>query len=468
MSEYPAYPATGGTSPEPSSDPYARPGGEPPPYGAGPAWEAPRPPEPWSPPVAEATAAPDYPPPGPEDRFDLPAFGAEATPAVAATGEWQPLSGWLAPARRRRGTNWLRMAVVSALLGALAGGAVGYGVASNSSPSVAAPAIIHELVPANTPVGRMANVPGILARVEPAVVNITSNTSAGPAAGTGMVVTPSGEVVTNYHVVSGAKAGTIKVAIPNVKGAHPAKVVGYDQASDVALLQIAGVTKLPTVHFGNSDRLQVGDSVVAVGNALALPGGPTVTEGIVSALGRTLGGTANNGESIPPDLIQTDAAINPGNSGGPLVDGSAQVVGMNTLVIQQATPSESAENLGFAIPSDTVAKLLPMLSRGAKLSPGYLGVSVSTLTPALARQYGVSVTKGAIVDQVVGGSPASKAGLRQYDVITSVDHLAISSASDLVAVISEHKAGQQVSLTVARGTKTLHLSVTLARRPLSG
>lgn len=467
MGEYPVPPDTGGQFPEPGSGSSSRTGSDRAPYPDTGAWVAPRVHSTWTPPPVDTSAGPSYPPPSPADRYGGAASGAHHVSPWTSAPRTQPLTGSKLLVPRRR-SNWALVAVVAAVIGALAGGGVGYAVANAAASRVATPAIIHQIVPANAQISKMNNVPGVLAKVEPAVVNITSTTSEGRAAGTGMVVAASGEVVTNYHVVAGAEAGTIKVGIPHLAGTHPAAVVGYDQSADVALLQVSGVAKLPTVHFGNSDRVQVGDSVVAVGNALALPGGPTVTEGIVSAVGRTLGGTANNGESIPPDLIQTDAAINPGNSGGPLVDGSAQVVGMNTLVIQQATPDESAQNLGFAIPSDTVAKLLPELSKGAKLSPGYLGVSVSTITAVMAKQYGISVHQGAIIDQVESGSPASKAGLRQYDVITALDGVAITSASGLVTAVSGHKAGQRVTLSVVRGSKTLHVAITLARRPLSG
>ena len=307
---------------------------------------------------------------------------------------------------------------------------------------------------------KLNDIPAILAKVEPGVVTVTTNLGAG----TGMVITPTGEVVTNYHVVQGATQ--IQVSLYGQRGSHAATVKGFDQGSDVALLQIAGVSKLPTVTFGDSSALVPGDDVIAVGNALALPGGPTVTAGIVSAVDRTIpGATADNGEAVPPDLIQTDAAINPGNSGGPLVDANGQVVGMNTLVIQQANSEQAAQNLGFAIPIATVSKLLPALSGGAKVQYAYLGVGVGDNTAALARQYGISVSTGALVEQVVAGGPAAKAGVKVYDVITNFGGTVVEDAATLELAIDTHKPGSTVAFTVVRGSKTLHLKCVLAARP---
>jgi putative serine protease PepD len=207
--------------------------------------------------------------------------------------------------------------------------------------------------------------------VEPGVVSIetSSYVSNGrgffgsgqvKGAGSGMILTSDGQVLTNYHVVEGAS--TIKVTVFGQTQAHTAVLVGANQAADVALLQMQGVSGLPTVELGDSDAAQVGDDVVAIGNALALAGGPSVTEGIVSAKDRTLSG---NGSTLS-GLIQTDAAINPGNSGGPLVNSTGQVIGMNTAVIEDAgSDGAVAQNMGFAIGINRIKPLIDQIRAGA-------------------------------------------------------------------------------------------------------
>ena len=205
-----------------------------------------------------------------------------------------------------------------------------------------------------------------------------------------------------------------------------------------------------------------------MGNALALPGGPTVTSGIVSAVNRTIpGATANNGEQIPPNLIQTDAAINPGNSGGPLVNVAGQVVGMNTLGISQANSQQTAQSLGFAIPVDTIRSLIPPLAAGAKVEPPYLGVSPADNTPAIAKEYGISVSTGAIISAVTAGSPADTAGIRRFDVITSFGGGTVTDAAGLLVLLDEQKPGDTVPVTLVRGTTVERVQVTLGSRPVT-
>jgi S1-C subfamily serine protease len=274
-----------------------------------------------------------------------------------------------------------------------------------------------------------------------------------------MIITPDGQVLTNYHVVQGAVSITV---VPfNQTTGKTAIVKGYDQSNDVALLQIQGASNLPTMELGDSDSLSVGDDVLAVGNALDLAGGPTVTQGIVSAKGRTVD------PAQPSNLIQTDAAINSGNSGGPLVNGAGQVVGMNTLVITQANPQESAQNLGFAIAANTIKPLLPELVNGTKAIPAYLGVGVVTLTPQIAQQYGISATQGAIIQDLPRGGPAAQAGLQQFDVVTSIGGQKVSNDTDLVKAIHAHKPGDQVAITYVRGKTPGSVTVTLGQAPLA-
>jgi S1-C subfamily serine protease len=209
----------------------------------------------------------------------------------------------------------------------------------------------------------------------------------------------------------------------------------------------------------------VGDAVVAIGNALGLAAGtPTVTQGIVSALGRsvTAGGDGTASENLQ-NLIQTDAAINPGNSGGPLIDTSGQVIAMNTAVAGSSGDGTSSQNIGFAIPIAQVEALLPQLSKGGQTGNGggYLGVDITTLTPALRQQYGFTPTQGAVVLSVVSGSPADKAGLVQGDVIVDINGTAITSAETLTNSIQNAKAGQKVTITYYVGDNKHTTTATL-------
>jgi S1-C subfamily serine protease len=207
---------------------------------------------------------------------------------------------------------------------------------------------------------------------------------------------------------------------------------------------------------------------VAIGNALGLAAGtPTVTQGIVSALGRTVtaGGDGTASESLQ-NLIQTDAAINPGNSGGPLIDTAGQVIGMNTAVAGTADDGTSAQNIGFAIPIAQVESLIPVLQKGGSASSGggYLGVDITTLTTALRQQYGFTPTSGAVILDVISGSPAAKAGLAQGDVIVDIGFSPITSAEQLQNAIQKDKSGQSITVTYYEGTNKHMATVTLGNQ----
>jgi S1-C subfamily serine protease len=287
--------------------------------------------------------------------------------------------------------------------------------------------------------------------------------------GTGMIITSGGEVLTNNHVielyVENGNQGTITVTEYGQTKELASTLVGYDQTKDVALLKINDTTNLPTVTFGDSSKAVVGDAVVAIGNALGLAAGtPTVTQGIVSALGRsvTAGGAGTQTETLQ-NMIQTDAAINPGNSGGPLIDTSGQVIGMNTAVAGTSTDGTSSQNIGFAIPTAQVEALIPQMQKGGQTGNGggYLGVDITTLTPALRQQYGFTPTQGAVVLSVVPGSPASKAGLVQGDVIVDINGTAITSSETLQKLIQNSKVGQQVTITYYVGNSKRTATATL-------
>ncbi|HEY0806341.1 MAG TPA: trypsin-like peptidase domain-containing protein [Pseudonocardiaceae bacterium] len=272
-----------------------------------------------------------------------------------------------------------------------------------------------------------------------------------------MILTADGEVLTNAHVVTGAQHITVNLF--NETKPRDADPVRIDTQDDIALIKIRGATALPTAELGRSADLRVGDDVVAIGNALNLPGGPTVTLGIVSALGRPLDGQGEHLEN----LIQTDAAINPGNSGGPLVNSMGQVIGMNTAVIESAGSNGIAQGLGFAIAIDTAKPIIGQLRTGQSTT-GFLGVSSEDLTPAIAQRFGMSVTQGAIVDGVSPGTAADKAGIKQDDIIVKFNGKPVTSSGDLSAAVHAAKPGDKVEIDYLRDTSHHTTTATLGSR----
>jgi S1-C subfamily serine protease len=361
-----------------------------------------------------------------------------------------------------------------AIVAALIGGVIGAGVtalADNNNSGNGNAVTIHEsdAAPGAAVLSGNVTIPELVNKVIHSVVSIDVKSSGEEDEGTGMIITSDGEVITNNHVIElyteGGDKGTITVTEYGQTKALPTTLVGYDQTKDVALLKINGASNLPTITFGDSSKAVVGDSVVAIGNALGLAAGtPTVTQGIVSALGRsvTAGGEGTQTETLQ-NMIQTDAAINPGNSGGPLIDTSGQVIGMNTAVAGTSSDGTSSQNIGFAIPAASVEALISELEKGGQSGNGggYLGVDITTLTPALRQQYGFTPTSGAVILSVVSGSPADKAGLVQGDVIVTIDGTNITSADDLQKVVQNGKAGQTISITYYVGDSKRTTTATL-------
>jgi len=361
-----------------------------------------------------------------------------------------------------------------AAVAAVIGGAIGAGVtaiADHSGTNGGSSVTIHEsnAAPGAAVLSGNVTIPQLVARVIPAVVSIDVKSGGSEDEGTGMIITSDGEVITNNHVIElfsqGGSTGSITVTEYGQTKALPATLIGYDQTRDVALLKINTASNLPTVTFGNSSKAAVGDAVVAIGNALGLSAGtPTVTQGIVSALGRsvTAGGVGTQTETLQ-NLIQTDAAINAGNSGGPLIDTAGQVIAMNTAVAGTSSDGTSSQNIGFAIPIAQVESLLSELQKGGQTGNGggYLGVDITTLTPALRQQYGFTPTSGAVILTVVSGSPAAKAGLVQGDVIVDIAGNPITSAEDLQKVIQKSKPGQSVTITYYVGNSKRTTTATL-------
>jgi S1-C subfamily serine protease len=261
--------------------------------------------------------------------------------------------------------GWLGVVLVAAVVGAVVGSGL-VAVFANRSPQT----IVREYFPGKAGTVHVGDIQSILASVLPAVVSIdtsgirnSGNGGYAEGAGTGMIIEPSGVIVTNNHVVAGAQ--TVTVTFYAQSKQFPARVIGVDAEKDIALVQVEGAgSKLPVVHLGNSDSAQQGDGVLAIGNALALAGGETVTQGIVSALNRSLTATTDEGttENLT-GLIQTDAPINPGNSGGPLVNSSGQVVAMNTAVATSSQGNAPAQNVGFAIAVDEIRTVAGQILR---------------------------------------------------------------------------------------------------------
>ena len=351
------------------------------------------------------------------------------------------------------------------LVAALVGGLAGHFGASTSSTSTGVTINAVAANPAGAILPSGLSIPTLVQRVLPSVVSIDVKGPGIEDQGTGMIISANGLVVTNNHVIAAADPnGTITVTRSGSTTALPATLIGTNPIDDVALIKINGASGLPPVTFGNSNALVVGDSVVAIGNALGLAAGtPTVTQGIVSALGRTVtAGSSTTSETLS-NMIQTDAAINPGNSGGPLLDAHGDVIGMNTAVAGTLPDGTNAQNIGFAIPVSTIESLLKSLMAGQSVvSHGaFIGVEVMSMTPALQLQYGFSVSSGAVVMSVIANTGASRAGVRQGDVIVSLNGMTIQNTQDLTSVLSGLRPGDVAKLGIVRGTKHITISVTL-------
>lgn len=269
--------------------------------------------------------------------------------------------------------------------------------------------------------------------------------------GSGVIVSSEGYIITNSHVVK--DADEIKVILSD-KREFIGKIIGSDPKTEIAVVKI-DAKELPTVPWGNSDNLQVGDIVLAVGNPFGL--NQTVTMGIVSALGR-----ANVGIADYEDFIQTDAAINPGNSGGALVNVKGEVVGINTAIY---STSGGYQGIGFAIPSNMVKSIMESLLRGGKVIRGWLGVSIQKVTPELAKQFNLQDEVGALIGDVAENGPAEKAGLQRGDIILEYDGKKIEEPYVLRNMVANTEPGEHHTVKVLRDGKTLAVSVTIGELP---
>ena len=371
--------------------------------------------------------------------------------------------------------------VISLLVGALGGGLAG-GVVLALLPSrlaLTSPEGLSQLTPQAmativVPSGQVQVVTEesaiVLAtsKVGPAVVTVVNTlppqrsffgTSSQPEArGTGVLLDPSGYIVTNNHVVEGNQSLSVLLANGDKLSAE---LVGTDSFSDLAVLKIDG-NGLPTASLGDSSGLQPGQMVVAIGSALG-DFRNTVTMGVISALGRSLETDKGFNQE---DLIQTDAAINRGNSGGPLIDLRGEVVGINTMIAGRSTSTEVvAEGLGFAIPANTVRQVVDQIIRSGKVARPYLGVSWQSVTASIASYYDLPVKAGALVTGVSANTPASQAGLKAGDIIVKIDDQAVDAETPFVNALMRHKVGDRVKLVVNRSGKELTLDATLSQNP---
>jgi serine protease Do len=270
--------------------------------------------------------------------------------------------------------------------------------------------------------------------------------------GSGFIINHDGFILTNNHVVGDATEIRVKLSDGREFGA---KVVGKDPPTDVALIKLEKAPHdLPTVALGDSDALEQGDFVLALGNPFGLSG--SASFGIVSAKARTL----QNGPF--DDFIQTDAAINPGNSGGPLFNMKGEVVGINTAIVSP----QIGQGIGFAVPISLAKQLLPQLEKGSKIARGYLGVTVGDLSPELARGFGLAEgTKGAVVQDVIAKGPAAKAGVKAGDVVVAVNGKAVEDRGQLTRAVASVTPGGKATLSLLRKGKKQDVEVTVGTRP---
>lgn len=314
------------------------------------------------------------------------------------------------------------------------------------------------------------SIAGIVSKVTPAVVSIISSTYStsywgysqeSQAAGTGMIVTEDGYVLTNKHVIDGAR--DVKIITDSGDTYDDVTIVGTDPLNDVAYLKINKAENLPTIALGDSKTIAVGQPVLAIGNALGAYQN-SVTQGIVGGTGRSVDAGDSNGNNIEhlTDMIQTDAAINPGNSGGPLVNAAGEVIGINTAV------SSDANGIGFAIPISATKGMLNSIIQNHKAERAYLGLTYLTITADVAKAYDLPVNQGAYISTedgrqsaIAAGGPADKAGIKNGDIITKVGKIEVGCAGSISTLVGEYKAGDTIQLTVLRNGKEQVINVTL-------
>ena len=341
----------------------------------------------------------------------------------------------------------IRLALVMALVAGGAGAAVDRLFTSHNT----------NLVSTHSSISRAPDsIAGIAARVSPSVVSIDAQTPQGGDTGSGFFIQSDGTILTNNHVIEGAvtSGGSITVNLVNGKS-YPATVMGRDGSYDLAVLKI-DVTDSPALQLGNSDTIQVGDPVIAIGSPLGLAG--TVTSGIISAKDRPVTSGGGTGQNSFINALQTDAAINPGNSGGPLVDANGAVIGVNSAIASLGSNFASQSGsigLGFAIPINQAKKTAEQIIKTGKATYPIMGISVDTTFSGT----GARITT--LGSGILAGGPAAKAGLRAGDIIIELDGKSIANSDELVVAIRSHNVGDRVTVKYLRGSLTLSASITL-------
>jgi len=335
------------------------------------------------------------------------------------------------------------LALVAGLLGGILGGDATKGLITSGVNLVSSTSTIER---------SLDSVAGIAARVLPSVVSIETMSADGGGSGSGFVIDPNGYLLTNNHVV--ADAMTIKVILNNGRE-YVAKILGRDESYDLAVLKISA-TGLKALQFGDSAKVQVGDSVIAFGSPLGLSG--TVTQGIISAKDRPVTAGDDNSSTSFISALQTDAAINPGNSGGPLVDATGAVIGVNSAIatLGSSLGSQSGSiGLGFAIPINQARKTADQLIKDGKATYPVIGVAVDmNFTSG-----GALIAKNSTA--IMAGGPAAKAGLRAGDLITAIDGMKINTPEELIVEIRTHDVGDEVTITYIRGKESRTAKLTL-------
>ncbi len=381
-----------------------------------------------------------------------------------------PVAG--APRRRSGSGTAIGIAIFGLLIG-VAGciiGAVAL-IKSLQEPTVVSTTSSEGYYTGNSAEFESTSIASIASKVTPAVVSIVSEGySSGyygmggvtQSAGTGMIVSKDGYVITNKHVVDGSRK--IQIITDEGDTYDDVKLLGADPLNDVAYLKINGVDDLPTISLGDSKTISVGQPVLAIGNALGAYQN-SVTQGIISGTGRSVqaGDSSGNNVEYLTDMIQTDAAINPGNSGGPLVNAAGDVIGINTAT------STSAEGLGFAIPISAVKGMLKRIREDDKVERAYIGISYLTITPEVAKEYKLPVKQGAYVysesssrgGAVVKDGPADRAGIKDKDVITKIGNIEVGHAGSISTLVGEYKVGETIQVTLIRDGKEKVVNVTL-------
>ena len=402
---------------------------------------------------------PDEDPPGRTSVLPDPHLAYQYPPAAGPYQEGQYVGSAAPPAGRwtRGQKTAVGLALVAMALGGGATGALVANVFHDDTRIVSASPVFGD--PASVGSGT-STVAEVAKAIQPSVVSITVRSGSSGAEGSGVILSDDGLILTNNHVV--AEGGELTVKFSDGKTAS-ATIIGTDPATDMAVIRAQGVSGLTRASLGDSDKLRVGDSVLAIGSPLGLEG--SVTAGIVSALDRTVsvGGEQQPG---PPDFgqgqtpgttisgaIQTDAAINPGNSGGALVNASGEVIGINTAIATNG--GDGNIGVGFAIPINTAKQVAEQLSTTGKATHAFLGVSV---TDAMGG------TPGALIGQIQDGSPAAKAGLRQGDLITQMNGKAVDGADTIVGMVRGLKPGDKVAVTYVRDGTTRSATVALAEK----